>query len=113
MLTYVWLLSNLLHVSRRTTKIPSIYLWAVILSAGLCDGLNQENGDVNITRAVDTGVTNGSIAAYTCNMGYQLIGEDQTRTCMSNGTWSGEEPTCIRMKNAFPMYICTHNKSHL
>ena len=110
MLTYVWLLSNLLHVLRRTTKIPSIYLWAVILSAGSCDELsNPENGDVNVTRAQ----TEGSIAAYTCNMGYQLSVEDQTRTCMSNGTWSGEEPTCIRMKNAFPIYICTHNKSHL
>ena len=111
MLTYVWLLSNLLHVLRRTTKIPSIYmyLWVLILSAGLCDELSDpENGNVNVTRAVDTGVTEGSIADYTCNMGYQLIGEDQTRTCMSNGMWSGEEPTCIRMKNALPIYIYAH-----
>ena len=109
LLTYVWLLSNLLHVWRRTTNIPSIYLWAVMLSAGLCNELSDpENGNVNVTRAVDTGVTEGSIAAHTCNIGYQLIGEDQTRTCMSNGKWSGEEPTCIRMKNALPIYIYAH-----
>ena len=52
-----------------------------------------------------TGLTYGSVAVYNCDNGYQVSG-DQTRTCMSNGTWSGEEPTCLRMKNAFLM--CTH-----
>ena len=52
-----------------------------------------------------TGLTTGSNAIYICNNGYQLNG-DQIRTCMSNRMWSGQEPTCIRMKNAFVM--CTH-----
>ena len=52
-----------------------------------------------------TGLTTGSLAVYTCNNGYQPIGE-QIRTCMNNGTWSGQETTCIRKKNAFVM--CTH-----
>ena len=50
--------------------------------------------------------TEGSNATYTCDGGYQLTGGNQTRTCMDTGMWSGEEPTCLRMKNAFLM--CTH-----
>ena len=86
--------------------IPSINLWAVILSAGICRELPEpRNGDVIITRVVDTSITEGSNATYTCNVGYQLS-EGQSRTCMSNGMWSGRKPTCIRMKNAF--VVCTH-----
>ena len=29
---------------------------------------------------------------------------NQTRTCINTGLWSGEEPTCLRMRNAFPMH---------
>ena len=84
----------------------------MILSAGLCDELSDpENGNVNVTRPLDTGLTEGSIAAYTCNNGYQLIGGDQTRTCMNTGLWSGEEPTCLRMKNAFPIHTSVTNVS--
>ena len=40
--------------------------------------------------------TSGSSATYTCNTGYQLDGAS-TRTCQSDGTWSGSAPTCTRM----------------
>ena len=30
---------------------------------------------------------------FTCNTGYELIGSD-TRTCQSNGSWSGNETEC-------------------
>ena len=77
----------------------------MILSAGLCDELSDpENGNVNVTRPVDTGLTEGSVAAYTWNNGYQLIGGNLTRTCINTGLWSGEEPTCLCMKNAFPIH---------
>ena len=33
------------------------------------------------------------LATYTCDSGYELIGDD-TRRCV-NGVWTGEEPTCI------------------
>ena len=87
-------------------NIPSINLWAVILSAGICDELSLRNGNADITRVVDTNITEGSNATYTCDPDYQLS-EEQFRTCMSNGMWSGEEPTCIRMKNAFTVYTYT------
>ena len=36
------------------------------------------------------------MANYSCNVGYQLIG-DVLRQCQGSGQWSGEEPTCHSM----------------
>ncbi len=36
-----------------------------------------------------------SNATYTCDTGYTLNG-DTTRTCGSDGVWSGSDPTCTR-----------------
>ena len=33
--------------------------------------------------------------SFTCNTGYELIGSD-TRTCQSDGTWSGRDSMCRR-----------------
>ena len=38
-------------------------------------------------------LTAGSLATYTCNVGYQMTGA-MTRTCQTDGTWSGAAPTC-------------------
>ena len=50
------------------------------------------NGQVSHT----TGTTLGRTATYSCNTGYNLMG-DSIRTCQVNGMWSGSEPTCLRM----------------
>jgi len=42
--------------------------------------------------------------SFACNTGYELTGND-TRTCQSDGTWSGNEVMCKRGKLPFP-YIC-------
>jgi sushi, von Willebrand factor type A, EGF and pentraxin domain-containing protein 1 len=42
---------------------------------------------------MDPDVVVGSIATYSCNLGSQLKGA-ATRTCQSDGTWSGTAPTC-------------------
>ena len=34
-----------------------------------------------------------SVANYTCNSSYALMG-DAMRTCLETGSWSGDEPTC-------------------
>ena len=57
------------------------------------DLMDPDNGRVDYETQV------GSSATYTCNTGYQLIGTS-TRTCQSDGTWSGSDPTCTCM------YLC-------
>ena len=34
-----------------------------------------------------------SVATYSCDKGYELVGES-TRTCSSSGIWGGKEPFC-------------------
>ena len=50
---------------------------------------NPLNGQVSHT----AGTTFGQTATYSCNTGYNLVG-DNTRTCQDTGEWSGSEPTC-------------------
>ena len=37
----------------------------------------------------------GDTCSFTCNTGYELTGSD-TRTCQSNGSWSGSDDVCRR-----------------
>ena len=41
---------------------------------------------------IDTGLD--AVAAYSCNVGYDLVGAEM-RTCQSGGHWDGAEPTCM------------------
>ena len=50
------------------------------------------NGQVSHT----AGTTLGLTATYSCNTGYNLVG-DTTRTCEANGMWSGKAPICQSM----------------
>ena len=38
----------------------------------------------------------GSTVTYTCNTGYLRTAGSSSRTCQSNGHWSGSHPTCTR-----------------
>lgn len=55
---------------------------------------NPENGVVSLT-----GTTFTSVATYSCNFGFFFVGGDEVRTCQSNGTWSGTQPTCLGENN--------------
>ena len=60
-----------------------------------CDILyNPSNGMVRTNGTTSP----GSIAQYTCNDGYVLVG-NETRTCDSTWSWSGTEPVCNRKYN--------------
>ena len=67
----------------------------VILTIVNCPPLNSPiNGMINCSlgdyRYKDT-------CSFTCNTGYELSGND-TRTCQSNGNWSGLPVSCIIME---------------
>lgn len=42
-----------------------------------------------------------SVATYTCNEGYMLVGS-ATRTCQETAEWTGEIPLCDRKKLCDP-----------
>ena len=69
-------------------RVPSTLVHFIItltICFIVCDSLsNPAGGAVSITC---------STATYSCNNGYNLIGND-TMTCQSNGYWSGQPPIC-------------------
>ena len=55
-----------------------------------CGALNNPaNGQVTHP----AGMTFGRTATYSCNTGYNLVG-DNIRMCQATGVWSGNAPTC-------------------
>ncbi len=52
------------------------------------------NGDISYTNPLDK-LEAGTEANFTCNIGFLIDPENgHTRTCLTNGTWSGTSPTC-------------------
>ena len=49
---------------------------------------DPENGAVSHPTTVE-----GSVATYSCDAGFALVGEE-TRVCQGDRIWSGMEPTC-------------------
>ncbi|XP_052242561.1 protein lev-9-like [Dreissena polymorpha] len=66
---------------------------------------NPEHGSIEILS--DTKYL--AEVAYTCKHGYELIG-DQSRTCQSTGTWSGETPYC--RQTGVPKIVCPTNTDY-
>lgn len=52
---------------------------------------NPKNGNVTLSDTIFR-----AEAVYACNEGHSLVGNN-TRTCLTNGNWSGSEPECQRM----------------
>ena len=71
------------------------YCVSLFSTAMDCGSLtNPGNGSVSTT----AGTTFGETATYSCNTGYNLVG-DNTRMCQTSGAtveWSGSAPTCER-----------------
>ena len=89
------------------------YLWDIMndelrlsyvflsLTAVDCGNLTDPaNGQVNHT----SGTTFGENATYSCNTGYNLVG-DRTRTCQATANWSGSPPTCAGIQ-AYTQETC-------
>ena len=52
-------------------------------------------GNISCSSGRDGVGYEGDTCNFTCNTGYELTGSD-TRTCLSNGSWSGSDDVCRR-----------------
>ena len=68
-----------------------MYMYYVVRCLDLPD-LN--NGLINCSLGDDGVLSYEDTCTYTCNTGHELTSSD-TRTCQSNGTWSGSDIMCI------------------
>jgi len=53
------------------------------------------NGELICSLGDDGVPFNGDTCSFKCNTGYELTGSD-TRTCQSDGSWSGTKSMCRR-----------------
>ena len=61
-----------------------------------CQSLsNSSNGMINCSLGDDGVPSYEDTCSFTCNTGYKLTGSD-TRTCQSDGSWSGSDAVCSR-----------------
>jgi len=59
-----------------------------------CPSLTDpKNGIMNCSLGDDRILSYKDTCSFTCNTGYELTGSD-TRTCQSDGNWSGSETIC-------------------
>ena len=73
-----------------------------VCTAVKCETLTDpDNGGVMFTTT-----TYLSIANYTCDTGYNLVGVDQ-RTCTAAGIWGDGEPTC-QSETGYRMLLCIY-----
>ena len=66
---------------------------------------NLANGRVSHT----AGTTFGQTATYSCNTGYNLVG-NSTQTCQATGVWSGSAPTCQGVLSYISQFFFIHDK---
>ena len=71
-------------------RLPVCKLTAHYKNAGIDCGTLQSPKDGNVQ--LDSTLF-GSIATYSCNSGFRLVGE-ANRTCTQNGTWSNRPSSC-------------------
>ena len=56
---------------------------------------DPNNGVINCSLGDDGVSSYEDTCSFTCTTGYELIGSD-SRTCQSDGSWSGSNVTCRR-----------------
>ena len=63
---------------------------------------DPSNGMINCSLGDDGVPSYEDICSFTCDTGYELTGSD-TRTCQSDGSWSGTDVVCRRGR--YTIYI--------
>ena len=85
-----------------------LHLFLIYIAVDCGTLTNPVNGQVTHT----AGTTFGRTATYSCNTGYNLVG-DSTRTCQATRVWSGSPPSCQGSYRMLSVLFCTlnvHNK---
>ena len=83
-------------------RLRSNFQYRNIVYAETCSFLSYPNhGRVSVTTH-DV----GGRAIYTCDSGFRLVGS-LTRTCLSDGSWSGSQPLCICMLKKLDTLLCS------
>ena len=73
--------------------VSHMYMYELAVA---CPPLTDPNNGVMTCSLGDDGVPSyEDICSFTCNTGYELTGSD-TRTCQSDGSWSGSDAMCRR-----------------
>jgi len=67
------------------------YIYIFIVACPLLT--NPDNGAITCSPGDDKVPSYEDTCSFTCNTGYELAGSD-TRTCQSNGSWSGSDSSC-------------------
>jgi len=64
-----------------------------------CSNLTDPGNGTMTCSLGDDGVPSyEDTCSFTCNSGYKLTGSGDTRTCQSDGSWSGNETNCSESK---------------
>ena len=73
-----------------------------------CPPLHDPNiGEINCSLGgKDNVISYEDTCNFTCNTGYELTGSD-TRTCQSDGSWSGSDDMCKRGNHKCGIVSCT------
>ena len=86
------------------------FIWYIplILTVDCGSLTDPANGQVTHVTGTDLGQT----ATYSCNTGYNLVG-DSTRTCQATGNWSGSAPTCegMLLHSVYLWSFCEHSEN--
>ena len=81
-------------------KFKVVYQLSFLLTFSVvrCPFINPpENGNRTVY-----GYSNGSIAMFTCDIGYQIIGGNIRRVCQEDSTWSGTDLVCaLKSKSTY------------
>ena len=101
------------HVSYSYISVFYTYIRDVLLAYTYlvnCPSLaDPNNGMINCSLGDDGVSSYEDACSFTCNTGYELIGQD-IRFCLSNGTWNGNETFCSRGNNYIfniaKVYVC-------
>ena len=72
--------------------IKLIFVYSLVNCSSLSD---PNNGMINCSLGDDGVPSYEDTCSFTCNTGYELTGSD-TRTCQSDGSWSGSDDVCRR-----------------